>query len=220
MPAKGIATTEPGTTGERIAVLAVGDQVDERLLEPSLPDSLGAVRLLVSCGDLPSDYLGALADRFRVPLVYVRGNHDGRHRDAHFPGEDLHGRVVTINGLRLLGFEGSNWYNGEGVQYTERQMWWRVQTVRPAVWRARGVDIVVTHAPPYGIHDGRDVCHTGFKAFRALLDMLRPRYFLHGHTHLDYSPKMGRNTVIGGTQIVNTFRSVLIPVDLPVATAR
>jgi Icc-related predicted phosphoesterase len=99
-------------------------------------------------------------------------------------------------------------------------MWWRVQTVRPAVWRAGGVDIVVTHAPPYGIHDGRDVCHTGFKAFRALLDTLRPRYFLHGHTHLDYSPKMGRITEIGRTHIVNAFRSVVIPVDLPVATAR
>ncbi len=220
MRAKGIATMEPGASAGRTAVLVVGDEIDERLLGDSLPESLLYVRLLLSCGDLAADYLEALADRFRVPLLYVLGNHDGRHRDVHLPGENLHGRVVTVGGLRILGFEGSNWYNGEGVQYTERQMWWRVQAARPAVWRARGVDIIVTHAPPYGIHDGRDVCHTGFKAFRALLDTLRPRYFVHGHTHLDYSPKMGRITVIGQTQIVNAFRSVLLPVDVPVPTAR
>ncbi len=202
----------------RIAALAVGDEVDERLLGDSLPESMKDVRLLLSCGDLPADYLEALADRFRVPLLYVRGNHDGRHREAPPPGENLHGRVVTVCGVRILGFEGSNWYNGEGVQYTERQMWWRVQASRPAIWRARGVDIVVTHAPPFGVHDGSDVCHTGFRAFRALVATLRPRYFVHGHTHLDYTHKAGRITVIGQTQVVNAFRSVLLSVAVPVHT--
>jgi uncharacterized protein len=220
MNAKGIGTMERGTSAGRMTVLAVGDAVDERLLEESPPESLPDVRLLLSCGDLPADYLEALADRFRVPLLYVRGNHDGRNGDTHPPGENIHGRVVTVGGLRILGFEGSNWYNGEGVQYTERQMWWKVQATRPAVWRARGVDIIVTHAPPYGIHDSRDVCHTGFKAFRTLVGTLRPRYFVHGHTHLDYSPKMGRITMIGQTQVVNAFRSVRLTVEAPVHTAR
>ena len=201
------------------AVLAVGDRPDERLLGDTLPESLQAVRLLLSCGDLPADYLDALAARFRVPLLYVRGNHDGRFDSPSLPGENIHGRVVTVGGLRILGFEGSNWYNGEGVQYTERQMWWRVQAVRPAVWRVRGVDLVVTHAPPYRIHDAPDVCHAGFKAFRAVLHTLRPLYFVHGHTHLDYSPQASRVTRIGRTQVVNAFRSVLLTVDLPVRKA-
>jgi Icc-related predicted phosphoesterase len=200
-------------------VLAVGDRPDERLLEDTLPESLQAVRLLVSCGDLPADYLDALAARFRVPLLYVRGNHDGWLGNPSLPGENIHGRVVTVGGLRILGFEGSNWYNGEGVQYTERQMWWRVQVARPAVWRARGVDMVVTHTPPYGVHDAPDVCHTGFKAFRALLHRLRPLYFVHGHTHLDYSPQARRTTRIGHTQVVNAFRSVVLTVDLPIRKA-
>ena len=208
-----------GSGPGRTAVLAVGDRPDERLLENSLPESLQGVRLLVSCGDLPADYLDALAARFRVPLLYVRGNHDGRFESPSLPGENIHGRVVTAGGLRILGFEGSHWYNGEGVQYTEGQMWWRVQAARPAVWRARGVDLVVTHAPPYGIHDAPDVCHSGFKAFRAVLHTLRPLYFVHGHTHLDYSPQASRVTRIGRTQVVNAFRSVLLTVDLPVRKA-
>lgn len=200
-------------------VLAVGDQPDERLLGDVLPESMQAVRLIVSCGDLPGEYLDALATRFRVPLLYVRGNHDGRSGFSAPPGENIHGRVVTAAGLRILGFEGSNWYNGEGVQYTERQMWWRVQAARPTVWRARGVDMVVTHTPPYGIHDAPDVCHTGFKAFRTLLQTFQPLYFVHGHTHLDYSPRASRTTRIGRTQVVNAFRSVLLTVDLPVRQA-
>lgn len=199
-----------------MAVLAVGDEIDERLLGEILPERLRGVRLILSCGDLPPDYLEALVDRFQVPLLYVRGNHDRRYRENPPPGDNLHGRVVTANGLRILGFEGSIWYNGEGVQYTERQMWWRVAACRPWVWRARGVDIVVTHAPPYGIHDGADRAHTGFRAFRALVDSLKPRYFVHGHNHLSYEARADRVTAVGGTRVVNAFRYVVIPLEAPV----
>ena len=199
-----------------MAILAVGDEVDERLLGERISDSLREVRLLLSCGDLPADYLEALVDRFQVPLLYVRGNHDRWHRESPPPGENIHGRLAIVRGVRILGFEGSNWYNGAGVQYTERQMWWRVAAARPAVWRAGGVDVVLTHAPPFGVHDGRDVCHTGFKIFRTLLETVRPRYFVHGHTHLSYTPMASRVTIAGGTRIVNAFRSVLLPLEMPV----
>jgi len=105
------------------------------------------------------------------------------------------------------------WYNGEGVQYTERQMWWRVLRARPALWRMRGVDVVVTHAPPAGIHDGTDVAHTGYRVFRALLETLRPRYFIHGHNHLTYVPRGARTTTVGDTQVINAFRSVILPLE-------
>ena len=196
-----------------MAVLAVGDEVDERLLGDSPPGLLRDVRLVLSCGDLPADYLEALANRFQVPLLYVRGNHDRYYRESPPPGENIHGRVVVVGGLKILGFEGSPWYNGDGVQYTEWQMWWRVQAARTAMWKARGVDIVVTHTPPFGVNDGEDLVHTGFKAFRPLVEALRPRYFIHGHTHLSYTPRAARITTVGGTQVVNAFRSVLLPVE-------
>lgn len=192
-------------------ILAVSDEVDEALLTEAFPARMAGVRLIVSCGDLPAEYLERLVDRLAVPLVYVRGNHDLRYRDDPPPGEDLDGRVVTIAGLRVLGFEGSAWYNGHGVQYTEREMWWRVLRTQPGVWKAGGVDVVVTHAPASGIHDMEDACHRGFRAFRWVLETLKPRYFLHGHTHLSYRPRARRITVVGATTVVNAFRSVVLP---------
>ncbi len=196
-----------------MSILAVSDEVDERLLGDVPPDSLVGIRLILSCGDLPADYLEALADRYRVPLLHVRGNHDARHGGAPLPGENVDGRLVKIAGLRVLGFEGSIWYNGEGVQYTERQMWWRVFRLRPAVRWAGGVDIVMTHAAPYGIHDGQDRAHIGFRVFDSALSWFRPRYFVHGHNHLSYVAKGSRVTVVDGTQVVNAFRSVVLPIE-------
>ena len=191
-------------------ILAVSDEIDEQLLELTPPARASGVNLILSCGDLSSEYLESLADRFRVPLVYVRGNHDG---DSGLPGENIDGRVVTIAGLRLLGFEGCMWYNGRGVQYTEREMWWRVLRARAWAWRARRVDVVVAHASPFGIHDGRDRAHTGYRAFWSVLQAFRPRYFVHGHNHLCYVPKSARITTVNGTQIVNAYRSIVLETD-------
>jgi len=197
-----------------MSILAVSDEIDERLLAATQPERLSGVRLIVSCGDLPTDYLEALVDRFGAPLLYVRGNHDLRFRENPPPGDDIHGRVVIVAGLRVLGFEGSMWYNGEGVQYTEREMWWRAMLARPAVWRRRGVDLIVTHAPPHGLHDGPDLAHTGFRTFRRLVETLCPRYFIHGHIHLAYAARGARIAQVGDTQVVNAFRSILLPVEI------
>ncbi len=197
-----------------MSILAVSDEVDEALMGDTRLERLAGVRLLISCGDLPPEYLEFLVERLAIPLLYVRGNHDLRYVGNPPPGEDLHCRLVTAAGLRILGFEGSIWYNGQGVQYTEREMWWRVVWTVPAVWLARGVDVVVTHAPPRGVHDGGDQAHTGFKVFRKLLDTLHPRYFIHGHNHLSYVPKGARISAVGSTQVVNAFRSVVLPLEV------
>jgi Icc-related predicted phosphoesterase len=196
-----------------VRILAVSDEVDERLLADPPPASVAGVRLILSCGDLPADYLEELSDRYRVPLLYVRGNHDRRYAESPPPGEDINGRLVRVAGLRVLGFEGCMWYNGEGVQYTEREMWWHVLRARPAVWWAGGVDVIVTHAAPFGIHDGQDRAHVGFRAFRAALWRFRPRYFVHGHNHLSYVAKGTRVTAFDDTQVVNAFRSVVLSVE-------
>ena len=92
------------------------------------------------------------------------------------------------------------WYNGGPYQYNEKQMKTHIRRLRPALWWRKGVDVVVTHAPPRGIHDGDDLCHQGFACFRWLIDKYRPRLFLHGHIHAFFQDDTERTTLIDTTR--------------------
>ena len=97
------------------------------------------------------------------------------------------------------------WYNGGPNQYTEKQMKGIIRRLRPAIWWRKGIDIVVTHAPPLGIHDGQDLCHQGFACFRWLIQKYRPRLFLHGHIHSHFSNDADRASIVDTTRVVNTY---------------
>jgi predicted phosphodiesterase len=40
------------------------------------------VELILSCGDLPPEYLSNIRERLDRPLFYVKGNHDIRYENA------------------------------------------------------------------------------------------------------------------------------------------
>jgi len=71
--------------------------------------------------------------------------------------------------------------------------------------RILGLDVILTHAPPKGIHEGRDQCHKGFSSFRNLIVRYQPCYFIHGHQHLIYPHAGERVTQIGKTQVINCY---------------
>lgn len=175
---------------------------------------IGSIDLVLSCGDLPPEYLSALANRFSVPLYYVCGNHDIRMVDTTPTGcTNLNAKLVKYRGLTLLGLEGSRWYNGEFFQYTESEMRWKVLSLAPRIWRHRGIDIVITHAPPRHIHDAEDRCHRGFKSFRRLIDRHQPRYFIHGHIHTNFADPTDRITTVNRTRVINTYGYYVLEIE-------
>lgn len=187
-------------------ILTVSDQVDPALYDNFKIDRFPGVNLILSCGDLPPEYLSFLVTSFNVPLYYVRGNHDIRH-DGYQPGgcTDLDGKIEVYRGLRILGLEGSHWYNGQPHQYTEHQMRKKIRRVRTKIWRLKGLDIIITHAPPRHIHDAEDQCHRGFESFRDLIDRYSPRYFIHGHMHFNYTEDARRMTFVNSTEVINSY---------------
>jgi Icc-related predicted phosphoesterase len=68
----------------------------------------------------------------------------------------------------------------------------------------RSVDIILAHSPPRGIHDGGDPAHTGFSAYRWLIRVAKPYYFIHGHVHL-YDLQALRELHVGDTAVVNVY---------------
>jgi Icc-related predicted phosphoesterase len=195
-------------------ILTVSDHVETTLYDHFDAKRFPGVNLILSCGDLPPEYLSFLRASFNVPLYYVRGNHDIRFISKRPDGcIDLHGKLIQLEGIRILGLAGSRWYNGGPNQYTEEEMRKIIRRLRPRIWRQGGVDIVITHAPPRYIHDAEDQCHKGFRGYQWIIDHYAPSYFIHGHIHSVFNDPSERITVVGKTQVLNTYGYHLFEVD-------
>ena len=198
--------------------MAVSDRIMDRLYNSQVGQHYRDIDLLISCGDLPYYYLEFLLSSLNTSLVYVRGNHDkgpqytaeGRTLTRPQGGADLHGRVIDHNGLLIAGLEGSMRYRPKApLMYSEGEMAVQVAALTFKLLsiigrQRRGLDILVTHAPPFGIHDETDLAHTGFKAFLPLLRFFKPRFHFHGHVHV-YRNDAIRETTYKQTRIINVY---------------
>lgn len=192
-------------------ILFVSDRECPYLWDYYQPGRLKEYDLMISCGDLKASYLSFLVTMGRAPLLYVHGNHDRTYGQRPPEGCDcIEDKLVTVNGLRILGLGGSPLYNGGPHQYTERQMVRRINRLRWQLLRARGVDLVVTHAPARGYGDGEDLAHRGFAALLPLLDQYKPRYLVHGHVHMEYGRDIPRTLQRGETTIINAYERYVL----------
>ena len=212
-------------------VLAVADEVADALYGDALdrlkPD------LVLSCGDLPFEYLENLVTRAGVPLLYVLGNHDPDPRRSAEPGtgwpfaysineapagpegcDSAEGRVLEAAGLHVAGLGGSIRYKAGPNQYTQGEMRRRALRLeartRLRLRARRGIDILIAHAPPLGVGDGADHAHQGFAAFHRLVLQLKPRVLVHGHVHP--VPRRLADRALGSTLVVNAIPYRLLEV--------
>jgi Icc-related predicted phosphoesterase len=174
------------------------------------------------------------------PLLFVFGNHNLRYMPLYTGHVDSFGRVRlggqghdgysptggTYIGSRarrektllVAGLGGSLWYNGGENQYKEYQVVLRILKLLPRLLYnrlrfGRYLDLLLTHAPPFGIHDQEDPCHRGFKTFLWFMRKFRPKFLVHGHTHL-YSASAIRKTRYEQTTVVNAYDHVVLDVKI------
>ena len=197
-------------------ILVLADQESKYFWDYFQKQNLDGIDLIISCGDLEPTYLSFLATFTTVPVLYVHGNHDDRYESTAPEGciciEDT---IYKYNGLRILGLGGSKQYSEGHHQYTEWQLRKRAFKLLPKLMRHRGFDILVTHAPAEGFHDGPDQPHMGFAVFRRLLDKYTPKYFLHGHVHLNYGRSYQRISQYNEhTTVINAFEYYIFETDI------
>ena len=188
-------------------ILAVSDIEAKALYDYYRPGKLKDYDLIIACGDLRVSYLEFLVTMARCPLLYVHGNHDDRWQREPEGCICIDDTLFTWQGLRILGLGGSYRYGNGKYMYTEKQMRARIRRLWWKLWRAGGVDILVTHAPARELNDLDDLPHRGFQCFRELLERYHPRYFLHGHVHRSYGVNIPRVTQCGETTVVNAFET-------------
>ena len=146
-------------------------------------------------------------------------NHGGDYasnkviRCRHLFLRDAHGIKTP---LLIAGVSGSIKYNNGQDQYTNREMFWQLLSLAPALFinklkYGRYCDVFLTHASPRHIHDKEDPCHKGFESFNWFIKKFSPTLMVHGHIHL-YDLQAPRTTVCGKTTIVNAYSHVLIDI--------
>lgn len=201
---------------QTLKVLTLSDIVLDGIYSPQIRNRFPDVDLVLGCGDLPYYYLEFIISVLDVQLFFVRGNHakvieygEFGERSAPHGAIDLHRQVVNHRGLLMAGVEGSVRYREGQFQYTQQEMWLNVFSLIPSLLQnrvqyGRYLDVFVSHAPPWGIHDRPDLPHQGIKAFLWLINVFKPRYHFHGHIHI-YRPDTITVTELGVTQIINTY---------------
>jgi len=192
-------------------ILTVSDRVEPILNDSFDTNRFSGIDLIVSCGDLPPEYLTVITTRLQAPLFFVKGNHDIRY-DLKPPDGcvDIHGKLVQFQGLKILGLEGSRWYNGGPNQYTERQMRRIIRSLKIGLWWKGGIDMVISHAPPRHV----DRCHKGFKSFHWLVTRYAPKYFIHGHIHAHFDKFADRLTIIENTKVINSYGYTILEINI------
>lgn len=208
-------------------VLAVSDVEVDMIYSPLITQRFKDVDLVIGCGDLPYYYLEYIISMLNRPCYYVRGNHaprfyeetTGGERTYPWGGIDLHRKVIRdASGLLLAGIEGSLQYNQGRYQYTQAEMWAMILGMVPQLMlnrllHGRYLDIFVTHAPPWQVHDKEDLPHRGIKAFRWLIQVFKPALHLHGHIHI-YQQYDITDTMCDQTRVINTYSYKTLTFDL------
>lgn len=205
-------------------ILAVSDEVVERLYSLCTSGHFSDVDLILGCGDLPYPYLENLLTFLNKPLMYVPGNHDPEYSSENHlarveGGTNLDLRLTRHKKFLIGGFGGSIQYRPNGTnQYTQNDAYLRAFRMLPRLMLnrmnyGRALDILITHSPPFGIHDEDTRAHQGLKAINWLLRVAQPRYLLHGHTHFQRRNLSPSETNLGITRIMNIFPYKLIDVS-------
>jgi hypothetical protein len=227
-------------------ILCVADHVDPLVYSPLVKQRFGDADLILSAGDLPLDYYDFIVSNLNKPLLFVFGNHNlrGMSRydrsgdtfdelreakpshsyDGYVGARYIHRHVVREKGLLIGGLGGSLLYNSAANQFSDLSMYLMVAGMLPRlllnkILHGRYIDILLTHAPPFGVNDRPDRCHTGFRAFVWFVRVFRPRYLVHGHVHL-YDTTERREQLIGETRVLNAYDHCIIETADPAAPSR
>jgi uncharacterized protein len=207
-----------------VKILVVSDEVVDRLYSLCASGHFSEIELILGCGDLPYPYLENLLTMLNVPLFYVPGNHDPNYNPDNSlarveGGSNVDLKLVRFKKFLIGGFGGSVRYRPDGTnQHSQTEAYLRAFRMLPRLWLnrmnyGRSLDILITHSPPFGIHDDDTQAHQGLQALNWLLRVAQPRYHFHGHTHFLRGNLSPSESTQGLTKIINVFPYKIIEVS-------
>lgn len=133
-------------------------------------------------------------------LYGILGNHDYNYLE-NYNIRNINGEVITINGINILGMEGSFRY--KPVKFPSFSQEESITFFQDKV----GVDVLISHDTKFDLNKcNRDPAHQGLVGITNYLYAKNVPVHIHGHIHENYDNKMLNDTVehsVFGYKIIN-----------------
>ena len=150
-------------------------------------------------GDM-SDRDVAIVDEFiNIPKYGILGNHDGWDLYDRHGIENIHGKVIDFNGVRIAGLQGSIKY-----KYSDMPLYTDDESVEIADGMD-SADILISHDSPKYLHGDRDFAHSGLRGITHFCEKWNVPLNIHGHHHVDL-----HNVLPNGTTSVGCYMSNIV----------
>ena len=130
----------------------------------------------------------------REKIYALLGNHDYNYI-KEYELNNLNGNIININGVKLLGIQGSFKYKPSDFPSFSQKESILFLKDKP------DVDILVSHDIRFNSMAERDPAHQGMFGITYYLFKNRVPYHIHGHIHNSY-----QKTLINGTREISAFQ--------------
>lgn len=126
-------------------------------------------------------------------IYALLGNHDTNYIELNGLN-NLNGKMITINGVRILGIQGSFRY--KPVSFPSFSQKESIEFL----CNKEEADILVSHDSAFNSESSHNPAHQGLFGITYYLFKNRVPYHIHGHIHNPY-----RKTMINGTEEISSF---------------
>ena len=150
-------------------------------------------------GDIhDADYKVILKYIPKKKIVALLGNHDRYSLLSEYGIEDLNGRIIEYNGIKIGGIHGSFKYKEEDFpSFTHKESINFLKSMEDC-------DILLSHDKPF-IFDYKDPVHDGLKGITKYVYENKIPVVIHGHIHKNYNIRLKNGTNVIGVYGVKTI---------------
>ncbi len=198
---------------KKYKILSISDYPILRDFSPEkIKKEFSDIDFILSAGDLSNDYLDYIFSILDKQLIYVNGNHiyNPDHNISFCKNIDQ--KSINYKNLKIFGMDGSPIYSFKEHQYTEIQSFFIILK-NLFSFLIKKPDIILSHTPPFGIHNLDDPIHTGFKCYHFLLKYFPPKLWIHGHTHLSHHHEI-QESYSNGVRIINSYGYKIVEIEV------
>lgn len=152
-------------------------------------------------GDINGNYLDMILRYVPLEKIYgILGNHDEYGLLESRNIKNIHTKIIDINRVKILGFEGSSRYKtGNIPMYSQEESIKILKNCEKA-------DILASHDSAYELYSkSNDRAHCGLKGITKYLKKNKVYLNLHGHHHINTKLKLKNET-----NIIGVYRCAII----------